>query len=1262
MKSKNTKSTFRFPFDIDTRIFLVLAIIFFLLSFDGVRSKLAPSTSLKTYCSNIEKDLNSRIGSFENFLKDSVVLERLLNRQTRSVDYEMLQDNPFYFFLYRHDSLVFWSTNEIMPSHPPPGGLPMALESRKGKYMAFSQTIHYGGQTALATAVIPIKYENPYNSANFRTNFVAGDQENEFGMKLSVTPEQASLPVRFRGVTLYHIYRKDDFFSLNDKSGWRLFFNALPFIFFGISIHTYFKVEVKKRSPLGIYLALLLTALTIRLLNYYLNLPTDFSLYSLFDNKFFATDFFNRSLGDTFINVCLLFWFLLFFAVNVQGKVLEMGKKTLLFRVLFTLPVVLLMITGAIYLSNLVYELIQDSVINFDTTIFSRMDLFSFIGILTFMTIFANFLMGVIITNTYFNSCLPGPFMKYLMILASYFIFILVYQPPYPFRYEYAFISMGVIMFLLDKPNFKFRFDFNSYILLTWIILVSLAGAYVLAHFIEEKEALNRLQYAGKLLREGDRQMEERIHQLASNIHEDTSLVIFLQNPEGRSISALQDYVQQKYLGNNFIRYKTELHFFDALSQNVNPADTLESIGSDTLRTRQNELLAQSPFASISLLDAKNEKGYIAHIPILHQGKRAGSMIIKLQKPILLQKEDYTEFIYQDDIIKRAKEYNYSTAIYNHGVIEIQKGPYEFPDRIPQKDMNEPGSSLVKNGPGHTELWYHDEVTDKMIIVSKAKNSLYLFTTLFAYMFLIYFIVITLYILGNIIARSNLNYSRFLNLLSLNLRLRIHVAIIVVILISFIAVGIYTSNYFIQRLIDKNRSEISSFSQSLQNDISEYLHFNIVQNQKELDSLLQQPYTQKNLKEYAEKFRININLFNIQSGELLFTTEPAIFDNGLLVKWVNPRAFHIMNYENRSHFINNEFIGDLDFMASYSFIRNQQKQNIALMQLPYISSNTEISSETTTLIVTLINIFVLVFLFSSLLALLITNSVTRPFTYIVKQFTKINLTKTNQPLKWNYSDEIGLLVKEYNRMLRKLENSTVLLAKSEREMAWREMAKQVAHEIKNPLTPMKLSLQMLERAIKNNNPNVPEITGRVTNTLIEQIDNLTLIATNFSSFAKMPDMKKEYFVLNDVLYSVTGMYNDDKQNEYLFLIPEYSITVYADKSQLIRVFTNIIQNAIQAIPTDRKGNISMLVSKVRDNFVRVSISDNGEGISKEKGEKLFQPYFTTKSSGTGLGLAMCKDIIEQFGGKIWYESTVNEGTTFHIDLPVIDTEDPDFDL
>jgi len=322
------------------------------------------------------------------------------------------------------------------------------------------------------------------------------------------------------------------------------------------------------------------------------------------------------------------------------------------------------------------------------------------------------------------------------------------------------------------------------------------------------------------------------------------------------------------------------------------------------------------------------------------------------------------------------------------------------------------------------------------------------------------------------------------------------------------------------------------------------------------------------------------------------------------------------------------------------------------MQLPYLSETTQITTENFSIILALINIYVFVFILSFIFALSITYSVVRPFTYVIKQFTKINLTKTNQPLKWNYSDEIGLLVKEYNRMLRTMENTTVLLAKSERELDWREMAKQVAHEIKNPLTPMKLSLQMLERAIKNKKSNIEEMTAQMTNTMIEQIDNLTLIATNFSDFAKLPEQNKEVINLSELLHSITGMYFSDLNFEYSFVIPEYPIFVHADKGQLIRVFTNILQNANQAIPEHKLGVMSVTVSKIIYNFVRISISDNGEGIDAERGKSLFEPYFTTKSSGTGLGLAMCKDIVEQSGGKITFNSVVQVGTTFNIDLPI----------
>lgn len=237
-------------------------------------------------------------------------------------------------------------------------------------------------------------------------------------------------------------------------------------------------------------------------------------------------------------------------------------------------------------------------------------------------------------------------------------------------------------------------------------------------------------------------------------------------------------------------------------------------------------------------------------------------------------------------------------------------------------------------------------------------------------------------------------------------------------------------------------------------------------------------------------------------------------------------------------------------------------------------------------------------------------------------------------------------------MVRKLEVSAVRLAKSEREGAWREMARQVAHEIKNPLTPMKLSIQYLQRAIAGDSPNVKELSRKVAGTLVEQIEHLSNIASDFSAFARIGEPNNEEFLLNEVLYSLTSLYQGHEDCEVTYVQPTHDFYVFADKTQMNRLFTNLLLNAIQAIPDDRKGQIVVRLQMTSDSHVIVSVSDNGEGISTEIQSRIFVPNFTTKSSGTGLGLAMCKNIAEQARGEIWFETKLNEGTTFYVKLPL----------
>jgi hypothetical protein len=260
----------------------------------------------------------------------------------------------------------------------------------------------------------------------------------------------------------------------------------------------------------------------------------------------------------------------------------------------------------------------------------------------------------------------------------------------------------------------------------------------------------------------------------------------------------------------------------------------------------------------------------------------AYSLLIELKRNIFTVKNDYSDFIYQDDMMKKANDYNYSVGIYENRVIAHKSGSFEFPSVLKNTDIPKPGKGLVREKNGFSALYYNDDLNSKFVIVARQSNTLYLFTTLFAYIFLVYFITMTTYILGNIIARSNLNYTRFVNLLNINLRLRIHLAIIFLSLISFTAIGITISNFIIDRMVDKNRNQIINYSQSLQEDIMRYLTKNGVDNVNKLYEIFQKPEHNAEFINLAEKFKTNINLFNPLNGNLILA---QIIISSIMVCW-----------------------------------------------------------------------------------------------------------------------------------------------------------------------------------------------------------------------------------------------------------------------------------------------------------------------------------------------------------------------------------------
>lgn len=353
----------------------------------------------------------------------------------------------------------------------------------------------------------------------------------------------------------------------------------------------------------------------------------------------------------------------------------------------------------------------------------------------------------------------------------------------------------------------------------------------------------------------------------------------------------------------------------------------------------------------------------------------------------------------------------------------------------------------------------------------------------------------------------------------------------------------------------------------------------------------------------------------------------------------------------KTEFIHDERIGRLEYLSVYIPFKNKNGELLAYLNLPYFAKQSELEKEISGFLVALINIYVLLFALSIVLAILISNYVTKPLKLIQDKLSKIKLGKTNELIEWQEKDEIGNLVSEYNRMIVELSNSAELLAKSERESAWREMAKQVAHEIKNPLTPMKLSVQHLQRTWNDRAPDMDEKIDRITKTIIEQIDTLSTIATEFSNFAKMPKANLEKIDLTQIIHTSIHLFNENETIEIVFNTPSIDAAfVLADKEQLLRVFNNLFKNAIQSIPENRNGKIDVVLKKHNEKYL-ISISDNGSGINATIIDKIFTPNFTTKTGGMGLGLAMVKSMVESSGGKIWFKTEMDKGTTFYVELP-----------
>lgn len=472
----------------------------------------------------------------------------------------------------------------------------------------------------------------------------------------------------------------------------------------------------------------------------------------------------------------------------------------------------------------------------------------------------------------------------------------------------------------------------------------------------------------------------------------------------------------------------------------------------------------------------------------------------------------------------------------------------------------------------------------------------------------------------------------------ITLRLRIFLAMMLIILLSFVLTGTISYYHFKQENELYHQERLKRKDDAINESIRYFLRNQLYSENS--DSLVK--LFDDKICELADINNLDINLYSM-SGALLISSNPELYERKIIPENLGSSLLNALEERSQQLLVSHEH-DTIKYISTYDYIHNGNNDPIAIISLPYFDTSNIARQDLTGFMIPLIQIYLVLFIGAGLLAYFLSNYIIGSLRAIGQQMQRLKLNEPNPPLKWRFDDELGTLVAEYNRMLRELEKSVVKLAQTERESAWKEMAKQVAHEIKNPLTPMRLNVQYLEKTLKTENK---EQLKEFTASMINQIDTLSSIAEAFSRFANMPELKPEEFSVREIIERTTTLYPNDHIS---FNCSDPNIKMIGDKDQLVRVMNNLINNALQAIPEGRDPDVRVSLTK-NDDHILIEVSDNGTGVPEDQRSKIFEPRFTTKTKGMGLGLAMVKNIIDLFGGEIWFESEIDKGTTFYISLP-----------
>ena len=897
-----------------------------------------------------------------------------------------------------------------------------------------------------------------------------------------------------------------------------------------------------------------------------------------------------------------------------------------------------------IYTHSIFSNLILHSTINFETYKVASLNIFSVIGLMIAAMQFASLLLLAhkMLTICDRNCKTDKVFLMFLIVNTLLFFGLYLLHFKFDFGSHLAFVLLFALLSL-----FQYRkVPLGGYApLALMVVFFSVYAVYFISYYSKQRIVENMRVMADNLAAQHDPVAEYLLEDISRRLEKDETLAKYLFNMNIPS-DQIFNHLRINYFNGFWGKYK--IVFQDCYPNTEIPTDDGPFQKQQNCFDYYNSMLVNGstklPRTDFYFRDVQNGRiNYLGWIKYKLPGKKKEvTFFIELESRLIAEELGYPELLLDEKYQKNKLMEEYSYAKYYKNQLIAQSGSFQYSlnfDTYRNTSNRLDAQNHLMYFDGFNHLIYYVN-KNSVIMVSLPETLFFDKLVSFSYLFLFFYLILLLYTVPIIFQKSGATSIS-------TLKTRYNYPLLPFYSFRFCSLAAVR---FISASCSTRKSSMTSSvrksSQYIVSWINKLAYLPVIRKDSrgpDYDNLNQL------LIRFSDVFYSDINLYD-PKGNLLATSRSEIFDQGIQGERMNPVAYEKMVMEKQAEFIHREKIGNLTYLSAYVPFVNVKGELMAFLNLPYFTKQNILRNDITTLVVAILNIYVMLVLLTIAMAVIISDQITRPLKLIQKKFSEIKLGKKNEQIIYQGKDEIAGLVDEYNRMVKELAKSVEMLARSERESAWREMAKQIAHEIKNPLTPMKLSVQHLWRSWKDNREDFDEYLEKVTQTLIEQIDNLSFIASEFSNFAKMPKAINEEINLVDAIKSILQLFENTEDVDFLFDYESKVLPVYADKEQLSRVFINLIKNAIQSIPENRKGRIG-INAVLSGGMVRVSISDNGKGIPDELHSKLFTPSFTTKSSGMGLGLTIVKNIIESFDGHITFKTKVNHGTTFLIELP-----------